>query len=166
MRAWNVAGALIEGPQGLLLVRNRRKSGEMDWSTPGGVIDATDASLLDGLAREVAEETGLRVDSWSRHVYSVVAEAPTLGWTLRCEVHLAERYSGELVLGDPDGIVVEAAFVNPERCARLLATAPQWVGEPLHAWIDNPWTTHVPREFRYTVVGERDKRVSVTRVDP
>ena len=56
---FTVAGALVESSDGLLLVRNQRRNGATDWSTPGGVIDATDASLLAGLTREVEEETGL-----------------------------------------------------------------------------------------------------------
>ena len=58
MRAWLVGGAIVEGPDGLLLVRNRRRNGALDWSPPGGVIDAGE-SVLEGLTREVEEETGL-----------------------------------------------------------------------------------------------------------
>ena len=32
MHEWTVAGGLIEGPQGVLLVRNRRRNGRFDWS--------------------------------------------------------------------------------------------------------------------------------------
>ena len=46
-----VAGAVIERDGGLLLVKNRRRNGAHDWSTPGGVVDPTDASILHGLAR-------------------------------------------------------------------------------------------------------------------
>ena len=83
MREWLVAGALVEAPEGLLLVRNERRGGHSDWTTPGGVIDDTDASLIDGLTREVEEETGLRVTSWEGPVYEVHAVALDLGWTLR-----------------------------------------------------------------------------------
>ena len=61
IREWVVAGALVEAPEGLLVVRNVRRGGHSDWSTPGGVIDAEDASVIAGLTREVEEETGLRV---------------------------------------------------------------------------------------------------------
>ena len=56
---FTVAGALVESSAGVLLVQNRRRNGAMEWSTPGGVIDASDATVLSGLAREVEEETGL-----------------------------------------------------------------------------------------------------------
>src|SRR5919201_6698592 len=112
VREWIVAGGLVETPQGLLLVRNQRRGGFEDWSTPGGVIDDEDGSVLDGLTREVEEETGLRVTRWEGPLYEVEAVAPDLGWIMRCEVHRAVDFEGEVQVADPDGIVVEAAFVT------------------------------------------------------
>jgi ADP-ribose pyrophosphatase YjhB (NUDIX family) len=132
---WLVAGALIEGDEGLLLVRNRRLNGREDWSTPGGVIDEGE-TVLGGLAREVQEETGLVVTEWEGPVYEVRAEAPDLGWSLRVEVHRAVAYEGELVVEDPDGIVVDARFVAATDCPELLGDCARWVGEPLGAWLD------------------------------
>jgi len=131
---WLVAGALIEAEDGLLLVRNRRRGGLEDWSTPGGVIDAGE-TVLAGLGREVREETGLEVLSWEGPVYEVRAEAPDLGWLLRVEVHRAVAYEGELCVADPDGIVVDARFVARAECDDLLADAHRWVVEPLVAWL-------------------------------
>ena len=71
VREWLVGGALVESDGRLLLVRNQRRGGYEDWSTPGGVIDADDGSLLDGLTREVEEETGLRVTCWEGPLYEV-----------------------------------------------------------------------------------------------
>ncbi|MBA3281516.1 MAG: NUDIX hydrolase, partial [Acidimicrobiia bacterium] len=82
MREWLVAGAVIEGPDGLLLVQNRRRDGRLDWSPPGGVIDPGE-SVIAGLTREVAEETGLVVSSWLGPIYEIDAVAPDLGWRLR-----------------------------------------------------------------------------------
>ena len=95
---FHVAGAVVLRGEDLLLVRNLRRNGSHDWSTPGGVIDAEDASVLDGLAREVAEETGLTVTAWSGPLYEVVATSVDLGWEMRCEVHLVESVDGEVVL--------------------------------------------------------------------
>jgi 8-oxo-dGTP diphosphatase len=132
---WLVAGALIEGDGGLLLVRNRRRNGREDWSTPGGVIDEGE-TVLAGLAREVREETGLVVTEWEGPMYEVQAVAPDLGWSLRVEVHRAIAYEGELVVDDPDGIVVDARWVASVDCPPLLGDSHRWVGEPLGAWLD------------------------------
>ena len=166
MREWLVAGALVEGPAGVLLVRNRRRGGATDWSTPGGVIDATDASLLAGLTREVEEETGLRVTSWEGPIYEVRAVANDLGWILRVEVHRALAYEGELRLEDPDGIVVEAVFLPPSECAPLLAEGAPWVHEPLSEWLADPWGPDAPRGFRYDVRGTQRESLDVRRADP
>lgn len=151
MRSWLVAGAVIEGPDGVLLVQNRRRDGRVDWSPPGGVVDPGE-TLLAGLAREVVEETGLRVSDWHHGpLYRVVAEAPDLGWHLEVEVHQAIAVAGELVIDDPDGIVVDARYVAGAACGDHLAGSPQWVREPLHAWLTERWTGS--RTFRYRIDG-------------
>jgi len=160
---WTVAGALLETPEGVLLVRNVRRGGHEDWSTPGGVIDAGDADLLAGLTREVAEETGLFVEEWSGPLYEVHAFAPDMGWRMRCEVHLAVTFSGEVRIDDPDGIVVEAEFVPVEQCgARLEAGAP-WVREPLGAWLRDRWAPGSGVGFRYHVHGSSRADMKVVR---
>ena len=72
---------------------------------------------------------------WSGPLYEVRAHAPDMGWRMRCEVHLAVAFDGDVIVDDPDGIVVEAAFVPPTECAALLASCAPWVGEPLAAWL-------------------------------
>src|SRR5690349_24275191 len=72
-REWTVAGGLLETTDGVLLVRNVRRGGFEDWSTPGGVIDDEDADVVAGLTREVEEETGLRVEEWGGPLYEVIA---------------------------------------------------------------------------------------------
>ena len=120
---WTVAGAVLEHDDGLLLVCNQRRNGSLDWSTPGGVIDATDANVLAGLTREVEEETGLVVREWEGPLYEVTAVAVDLGWVMHCEVHRAVAFEGELRVEDPDGIVVDAAFVPATESARGSTTA-------------------------------------------
>lgn len=161
MRAWTVGGALLFGPKGLLLVQNRRKNGTLDWSPPGGVIDQGE-NVIDGLAREVQEETGLIVDGWTGPMYEIEAEAPGLGWTLRVEAHLATGYSGELVLDDPDQIVVAAEFADNNRARSHLDDARRWVKEPLFDWLDERWTD--TRLYRYRIDGEDVRGLQITRV--
>jgi 8-oxo-dGTP diphosphatase len=161
---WTVAGALVEGPAGVLLVRNVRRGGYEDWSTPGGVID-TGESVIDGLTREVEEETGLRVTAWRGPVYEVVAHAPDMRWRMRCEVHVAVAFEGDVVVADPDGIVVEAAFVPPGECGPRVADCPAWVSEPLTAYLTERWDPGDPRSFRYDVFGTDRRALRVVRVD-
>jgi 8-oxo-dGTP diphosphatase len=158
MQEWTVGGAVIEGavlgvesPAGMLLVENVRRNGSTDWTPPGGVIEA-DEPVVDGLAREVREETGLEVLTWVGPIYEIRAEAPQLGWALRVEVHRAVHVRGALSIGnDPDGIVVAADWVADGDCAERLATTHPWVREPLLAWMDERWVGS--REFRYRVHG-------------
>ena len=163
MREWTVAGGLLETTAGVLLVRNVRRSGVEDWSTPGGVIDADDADLLAGLTREVQEETGLHVREWSGPLYEVRAHAPDMGWRMRCEVHLAVAFEGDVVIDDPDGIVVEAAFVPATECAVLLASCVPWVGEPLSAWLRDRWEPGIGIDFHYDVFGTTRDDMRVVR---
>lgn len=150
VREWLVAGAVVEGPSGLLLVQNRRRDGRVDWSPPGGVVDPGE-SVLEGLTREVREETGLTVSEWSDTIYEIRAEAPDMGWNLRVEVHRALRWHGELVVDDPDGIVVDACYVDADRCGGHLAGSPPWVRDPLGAWLAERWEQN--RSFRYRCQG-------------
>jgi 8-oxo-dGTP diphosphatase len=163
MQEWLVAGALIEAPDGLLLVRNQRRGGYSDWSTPGGVIDASDASLLEGLTREVEEETGLRVTEWEGPLYEVRAVADDLGWVLKAEVWRAVEYVGELCVADPDGIVVEAAFVAHAECTERLAAGARWVFEPINEWLRERWGPERMRDYHYEVQGTRREELRVQR---
>lgn len=160
VRSWTVAGALIEADDALLLVQNRRRNGQVDWSPPGGVIDEGE-TVLGGLAREVEEETGIVVTSWHGPVYEIEAVAPDLGWHLRVEVHRALEYHGELVVDDPDGIVVDACFADVDGCRAFLDDGHPWVREPLVEWLEQRWDGG--RAFGYDIVGSDLASLTVSR---
>jgi 8-oxo-dGTP diphosphatase len=165
VRDWVVGGGLLLSDEGVLLVRNRRRNGRLDWSPPGGVIDDGE-SLLEGLTREVEEETGLRVTSWEGPVYEVRCEAPDMGWRLRVEAHLATAYEGELRVDDPDGIVVDARFVHLDECTSHLDGCHPWVREPLTEWLAERWTSGQRSPFGFHVAGADPATVVVTRAAP
>lgn len=162
MREWLVAGAVIEREDRLLLVENQRFDGRRDWTPPGGVIDPGE-DLEQGLTREVHEETGLEVTRWAERLYRIRAEAPDLGWVLSVEVHLAAEVIGDLRIGgDPDGIVIGADWVDPQRCATRLDGAHRWVREPLLEWVSG---RHLgPDTYHYRVLGVEPAALSVERL--
>ena len=161
MRQWLVGSALIEGDDGLLLVANRRRDGNVDWTPPGGVIDEGE-SVLEGLAREVEEETGLVVTEWGGPVYRLDAEAIDAGWHMQVEVHRAVAYTGELRVDDPDGIVVDARFVPADECSAVLASTWQLVHEPIGEWVSERWAEE--RRYRYRVEGAVRASMVITRL--
>lgn len=161
MRQWLVGSALIESEGGLLLVANRRRDGNVDWTPPGGVIDDGE-SVLTGLTREVEEETGLRVTEWAGPVYRLDAEAADAGWRMRVEVHRAVGFTGELRVEDPDGIVVDARFVPTDECSAVLASAWQLVHEPVGEWVSGPWDGE--RHYRYQLDGAVRASMVITRL--
>jgi len=163
VREWLVGGALIERPGQLLLVANRRQNGTLDWTPPGGVIDVEDATVLHGLTREVREETGLVVSAWDGPCYEVHVDAPGLGWRMRVEAWRAAKVSGEIAIDDPDGIVEEVRFAAVDECRALLGTVARWVREPVHQWLDAPWSDR--RVFRYAVHGSDRATAEVVRLD-
>lgn len=160
MRDWLVGGAVIESAAGVLLVQNRRRNGSLDWTPPGGVIDDGE-TLLEGLTREVAEETGLEVARWAGPLYRIEAEAAGLGWRLTVEAYRAVDYEGELWVDDPDGIVVDACFVPPDECSQRMASGHPWVREPLADWLTERWDD--TRGYGYRVDGTDQRTVAVSR---
>lgn len=164
MREWTVAGGIVEGSDGVLLVRNRRRWGSHDWSPPGGVIDEDDDDLVSGLTREVCEETGITVTEWEGPVYEVSAVAPDMGWHLRAHVFLARAFEGDLSVDDPDGIVVDAAFVAVDECAEMLEGCFLWVREPLGEWMERRWDSAGHRQYRYEVLGADPMSLRVERL--
>lgn len=119
--------------------------------------------ILEGLTREVEEETGLRVSAWEGPLWTVQAEAPDMGWILEVEVHRAIGFAGDIAVDDPDGIVVDAVWLDLDGCRECLDTS--WVParEPMLAWLGERWTD--VRSFRYRVDGDTRTGSSVVRLD-
>lgn len=160
LRHWQVAGGVIIDEERVLLVKNLRQGGAIEWTTPGGVIDPGETAL-EGLTREVEEETGLVVSRWQGPLYRVEVVAPDAGFVLRVEAHLGLAVDGQLVVDDPDGIVIDAHYVERAEVGSRLESAQPWVVEPLlahlHEGIDDG------RTFRYHMTGGRGQPRHIER---
>jgi 8-oxo-dGTP diphosphatase len=150
VRNWSVASGIIEDEGRVLLVANRRRNGSVDWSPPGGVIDHGEDEIQ-ALTREVAEETGLQVVEWSGPVYDIRVQFAQLEWDLRVVVYRAVAWSGDIVIGDPDGIVEEALFLPVDASLHKLQMSPQWVRDPFSEWMVERWAE--ARQFHFDVSG-------------
>ena len=93
-------------------------------------------SILDGIAREVAEETSLVVCGWDALQYSVVVDAPDMGWKMSVQCWRPLVVSGVCALNDPDRIVEQARSTPFHEVADLLREAPLWIKIPVTSWID------------------------------
>jgi 8-oxo-dGTP diphosphatase len=161
LRHWQVAGGIIVSGDSVLLVKNLRRGGAVDWSTPGGVVDPGETPL-EGLTREVEEETGLTVERWRGPLYRVEVTAPDAGFLLRVEAHLAVDVVGTVVVDDPDGIVVGVDYVARAEVASRLVEAQPWVAEPLLAHLEDGIDDG--RVFRYHMTGARGDDRQIERL--
>lgn len=160
MRRWQVGGALIRHGDGLVLVGNRRRDQTLEWTPPGGVIDQGE-TLLGGLRREVLEETGLVVSSWSGLRYTVIVDAPDMDWRLRVEAWEVDEVVGEVKLADPDGIVEEVRHASHSEAAVLLQASPPWVHTPVGDWLEGV----VETRYRFVLHGAERGSGRVERVE-
>lgn len=160
LRHWQVAGGVLVDDRGVLLVQNKRRNGDLDWSTPGGVVDPGETPL-EGLTREVAEETGIQVAAWDGPVYRVEVLAPDAGFFLVVEAHRAASFAGTVAIEDPDGIVIGAEFFDLTAAGQRLGGAPPWVAEPLLAHLTDGIDDG--RLFRYRVDGRSRTERTITR---
>ncbi len=161
LRHWQVAGGILVRDESVLLVENVRRNGSVDWSTPGGVVDAGETSIQ-GLTREVQEETGLLVSAWSDVMYQVVVVAPDAGFRLEVDAFVALEVSGDLEIDDPDGIVVSAKYVPISELNTHMDDGPRWVSEPLISHLTS--VVEHGHVFEYQVTGKGKDR-SVARLD-
>ena len=116
----------------LLLVRQAGPGEEPHWSLPGGILE--DGELVsEGLAREVGEETGIRILELGALAYAVQLDSrrpPRFRRSTGAEVGFLATiwtfevgsWEGDVRARDPDGVVLEAVFVPRTEAVERLAT--------------------------------------------
>jgi ADP-ribose pyrophosphatase YjhB (NUDIX family) len=119
----------------VLLVLQGAHGEEPFWALPGGIVEDGEL-VVEGLVREVMEETGLAIEpgrlAFVREVdehrpVRLTARRPPVGFHLTVWVFEADGWSGDLGGDDPDGYVHEAAFVPlGDAVERLRRTS--WLG--------------------------------------
>ncbi|OAA79810.1 NUDIX domain protein [Akanthomyces lecanii RCEF 1005] len=89
-------------PQALLICRAATDSYPLTWEIPGGSVDASDVTILDGVARELWEESGLV----AAHMAAPILMSPEGTLTEAMRARLGIQPSDEVLgLGD-DGLTV------------------------------------------------------------
>ena len=130
------------------------------------MIDATDATLLAGLAREVEEETGLRVTEWEGPLYEVRAIARRAGVVDAVRGAPRARVRGRRSWSTiPTASSSRPRSPPPTRAREFLASCAPWVREPLADWIEHRWGPSDARAYTYDVFGtDRDDAPSGAHV--
>jgi 8-oxo-dGTP diphosphatase len=132
-----VVAGLIRADDSILLVQQQGADDPSpSWSLPGGMVDA-DEFLCDALSREVREETGLQVGNIGELIYAVhvepVDEADLTTVGLVFEVL---DWKGELIVHDPDDLILAVSFVPLEEALSRLESLPwQTMRQPIVAYL-------------------------------
>ncbi len=156
-----VAGVIRRGDAILLVQQQGSGDPHPAWALPGGRVEPGE-SLLETLAREVREETGLTVKQTGviigvTHTIDKITNSQSLAFIVQ-----VESWEGDLFPADPDCVILGAAFVQTHEAISRLQTTIPWenMREPSIAAIrgDQPPGTI----WLYQDEGEHQKLLSIT----
>jgi len=118
----HIASAIIRRDDEIVMIRQAAPDEEPFWSVPSGRVE--DGELVtEGLAREVLEETGLRVVEPGRLAFVLQIDSrraeqlyggrgPGNGYLATVWTFEVDSWNGDLEPRDPDGFVVDASFMS------------------------------------------------------
>ena len=119
MRELQIVTALVRRGDELLMVRHAGPGEEPFWSVPGGRVEPGEF-LPDAIAREVYEETGITVLDPGRVAFTAQVDDRPYGWFATVWTWDVGAWEGELGGSDPDGLVLEAAWLPLEEALEHL----------------------------------------------
>lgn len=130
-----VSGILRRGDQILLVQQQGANDVAPTWSLPGGKVEENEL-LHEALVREIAEETGLVVNSIGALVS--VTHHDNRDQALQALTFIFEitDWRGEIASADPDNVICDVQFVGVAQAQELLQTLP-WatMREPISAYL-------------------------------
>jgi 8-oxo-dGTP diphosphatase len=157
MQTHLVAIALLQRDDTILMVQQQGLTDPYAyWVLPGGLVEHGE-TLIDGLLREVREETGLQMSSvrqllYCTHIVDSARDQQTIAYLFN-----VDTWQGELGANDPDEEILQVAWV-PLNEAILRLQDGGWRGmrEPLLAYLAG--TAPTASLWLYRVV-EDDQRL-------
>jgi 8-oxo-dGTP diphosphatase len=114
-----IAAAIVRLGDELLMVRQAGPGEEPWWSIPGGRVEPGEFAF-EAVTREVEEETGIDVVDPGPLAFTVQVDERREGWFATVWTFDVAAWKGELSVADPDGLVLEAAWVPLEEACRRL----------------------------------------------
>jgi 8-oxo-dGTP diphosphatase len=114
-----IASAIVRRGDELLMIRQGEPGHESFWSVPAGRAEPGEF-VIETLVRELREETGIELLDPGRLAFLAQVDDRRDGWFATVWTWDVAAWTGELDVGDPDGIVLEAAWMPLSEALPLL----------------------------------------------
>jgi 8-oxo-dGTP diphosphatase len=114
-----IASAIVRRGDELLMIRQGEPGHESFWSVPAGRAEPREF-VTETLVRELREETGIELLDPGRLAFLAQVDDRRDGWFATVWTWDVAAWTGELDVRDPDGIVLEAAWMLLSEALPLL----------------------------------------------